>query len=177
MPAVAIIGVLASVAGVVQQQQAQAEAKSDQKKAEAEQRKARDEQKAQQAAQSAQERRAQIREERVRRARIVQSSENTGVGTSSGSSGATGDLATTLGANLGYNIGQTAASGRISDLNQSAADFMSSSQSHINTANNWGQVGSIGQSIFGAAGGFKNFTGSSTPQVTSSGMNWNPENK
>jgi len=157
----AIVGVISAVGTVysaVQQQQAQKSAAADRRNSEDEQRKARDEQKAQQSAQAAQERRQQIRDERSRRARVLQSSDNTGVTGSSGSIGATGDLSTTLGGNIGSNLGAISAAGRISDLNQSAADFLSSSQSHIAQANQWGQMGSISQNIFSASGGFNTFS-------------------
>lgn len=155
---IGIASLATGVAGAVAQKQAQDKAASAQKKSAAEQAKARQEQQAGQAAQAAQERRAQIREERARRARILQSSENTGVGISSGSLGATGSLATELGANLGANLGAQQRANNISSFNQNAADYLSSAQSHINTANTWGQVGSLSTSIFNSVGGFKNFS-------------------
>lgn len=138
-----------SAYSTIQQQSAQEEAADAQKKAN-------EEQKAANAAQAAQERRAQIREERAKRARMVQSSENSGVTASSGEIGASGSLSTNLGANIGFNLGQLQTASNISDLNQSA-------QNHIQEANMWGGVGSLGLNIFNASGGFKNFSMSQAP--------------
>jgi len=153
---------MSGVSAVVQHGEQKKAAAAQQNSAN-EQTKARQEQQAGQAAQAAQERRAQIREERSRRARILQSSENTGVGVSSGSAGSTGGLATELGSNLGANLGSQQRANNISSFNQNAADYLSSAQSHINSANTWGQVGSLGTSIFNQVDGFKNFTSNSSP--------------
>lgn len=80
---------------------------------------------AEQAAQQTAQTRAQIREERVRRAQILQSSENTGVTGSSGALGSTGALQTTVGANLASASRQTNAANAITGLQQKAADFRS----------------------------------------------------
>ena len=160
---IAGISAAVGVGSAIQQQSAQKKAQDAQNRANEEQTKARQEQQAGQAAQAAQERRAQIREERSRRARILQSSENTGVGISSGAVGATGGLATELGANLGANLGAIQRGQNISQFGQNAADFMSSAQSHINDANTWGQIGSLSTSIFNQVGGFKNFSMEQAP--------------
>ena len=152
-------------AGAVKQAQAQREARRDAKKAEREQKKARAEQRASNAAQSAAERRGQIREERIRRAKVLQASENTGVSGSSGEIGATSNLGTTLGSNIGRNLGAIQTANNISEANQNAADFLGSAQSHSTDASMWGSVGNLGQSIFSAAGGFNAFK--STPTATS----------
>lgn len=153
------------------QAEAQKEAKKDAKRAEAEQRKAQAEQRASNAAQSAAERRAQIREERVRRAKVIQASENTGVSGSSGEAGATANLATTLGSNIGRNIGALQTAENISQANQNAADFLGSAQSHQADASMWGTVGQLGQSIFSAAGGFNTLTKAATPTAVPSNAN------
>ena len=140
-----------------EQQKAAEEAKSERQKAYNEQVKAQSEQKAMNAAQAAQEQRNQIREERIKRARIIQASENTGVGISSGVSGGTGSLSTQLGAGLGFNTGQVNKAAAISDNNQTAAGFLSSAENKIMQANQWGQIGSLGMSIFSQSGGFSNF--------------------
>lgn len=151
---VTVVGMVVAAYSAQQQQSAQKKAMAQQQQAADEQKKAREEQKAAQDAQAAAERRAQIREERVKRARVVQASQNTGVGDSSGEIGGVGSSATQLGSNLGFNIGQREAASNISDYNQNAADFLSSAQSSMNSAANWGQVGSLGTSIFQAGGGF-----------------------
>lgn len=79
---------------------------------------------AEQAAQQTAQTRAQIREERVRRAQILQSSENTGVTASSGAIGSTGALQTTVGANLASASRQANAANAITGLQQDAADAL-----------------------------------------------------
>lgn len=144
-----------STVSAVKQVQGQQEAAREGKKGQREQ-------EAMNAARAAQERRQQIREERIRRARILQSSENTGVSESSGQIGAEGSLATQLSGNVGFNRGQIRSAGMISDFQQNAQDA-------IDQANLWGQVGQLSGSIFGAAGGFNTVFGSAqqTPQAGS----------
>lgn len=142
------VSTVSAVAQVQNQQQAAREGKKAQR-----------EQEAMNAARSAQERRQQIREERIRRARILQSSENTGVTESSGQIGAEGGLATQLSGNVGFNRGQIRSAGMISDFQQNAQDAM-------DQASLWGQVGQLSGSIFGAAGGFNTIFGSSQPTPT-----------
>lgn len=153
-----VIGAVASVAATAysyyRQQEAQEDAEKFQKLAYRDQREARSQQEAMNASRSARDTRSQIREERIRRARIIQASVNTGVSGSSGEIGSTGGLATQLGSNLGFMNGQQAGAQRISGLGQNAADFLSASQNKINDANQWGQIGGLGLSIFGATGGF-----------------------
>lgn len=121
---------------------------SAQQKAAGEQEKAQKEQQAMNAAKAAQERRQQIREERVRQARLLQASENTGATDSSGQIGAEGSLATQLQSNVGFNLGALRSAGNISRFNQNAADYLEEAQM-------WKAVGQISQSIFsaGAASG------------------------
>lgn len=154
---VAVASLAVAAASAVAQHSAQKEAKQAAGKAAEEQRKARSEQAAELSAKAAAERRTQLREERIKRAKIIQASENTGVSESSGELGAVGNLNTQVGSNIGQNIGSLERAGNITALNQNAADFMSSSQNSIFDANQWGGVGSFGQSVFGAAGGFNAF--------------------
>jgi hypothetical protein len=143
---------------VYQQMEAADDAKADRQRAYEEQQKAQGEQKAMNAAQEAAAKRQQIREERVKRARIMQSATGTGVGEGSGEFGAVGSLGTQLGGNLGFLAGQNDAAGRISDYNQSASGFLSSAQNKIADANMWGSIGSLSMSIFQGAGGFKSLS-------------------
>lgn len=69
------------------------------------------------------ERRQQIREARVRRARIMQSAANTGAVGSSAEFGSLGGMTTQLGSNIGANLGAIQTANKLSDLNQTAADF------------------------------------------------------
>ena len=153
----AVASLAVTAYSAMQQADAQEEAKQQQQQATAEQRKAQQEQKAAQAAQAAAERRQQIREERVKRARLIQSSANTGVAMSSGEAGASGSLSTQLGSNLGFNTGQLNAAENISGFNQNAADFLSSASNSIQTANQWGQIGALSMNIFDKSGGFGAF--------------------
>lgn len=91
--------------------------------------------------------RQQVREERIRRARIMQASENTGVAASSSQFGATAALGTLAASNRAAGQGATRASQGISRANQSALDFQ-------NQASIWGGVGQLGSQAFGASGGF-----------------------
>lgn len=118
-----------------------------------EQRKAQGEQKALNFQQQAQERRNQVREERVRRAKLLQASENGGTADSSGEYGAMGSLATQLSSNLGINAGRAQAGANIGGYLQNAADFGTAAQQAVMGAQNWDQIGSFAGSIFSAAGG------------------------
>lgn len=160
------IATIASLAfsaySTMQQQDAQEEARGRQAQSDEEQRKIRAEQKASQAAQSAAERRTQLREERLKRARLIQSGENTGVTGSSGVAGATGNLNTQLQSNIGFNVGQERSAGAISAASQNSADFLSSANNSMVEANQWGQAAGMGMNIFSKAGGFNNIFSSGT---------------
>lgn len=160
---VAIAGAVIAGVGTYQQMEAAKDAKSDREQAANAQRQAQSEQRASQAAQAAAARRQQIREERVKRARIMQSSTNTGVSASSGELGAVGGLNTQLGSNLGYQQGQINAAGRISAFNQTAADFLSSAENKMADASMWGGVAGLGMTVFNQAGGFKSLFGTQAP--------------
>jgi hypothetical protein len=154
---IGIAGLALGAVSTIQQMEAASDAKSARNQAAEEQRKAQAEQKAMNAQQQAAARRQAIREERVKRARIMQASENTGTSFSSSEAGATGGLSTQLGGNLGFSLGQYNSAARMSDYGQSAANFLSSADNKMTQANMWGGVGSLGMSIFSQAGGFKAF--------------------
>lgn len=107
---------------------------------------------AQKATEAANERRKLVREERVRRARILQSGINTGTDGSSGEAGALGSLSTQLNSNLGFNAGTLARAGNISVFNQQAFDAGQD-------AAKFDQLYSMSSSIFQANGGFGAFKG------------------
>lgn len=140
------------------------ESASAQKEAAAAQRKAQSEQKAINASQAAAERRQQIREERIKRAKIVQASTNTGVTDSSGEAGSTSSLSTQLGSNVGQNLGTIQSMNNISNYQQQAANAMTD-------AADWNAIGSVSQSIFGATSG-SIFKGSAA--TPNSGTNFAP---
>lgn len=156
-----VAALLISAAGVVGSISAQQNAKKESKRAAEDQRKIQSENRATAAQQRAQEQRTQVREERVRRARILQSAENGGVDGSSGEIGAVGALSTNLGNNLGINLGRAASADRSSIFAQSAADHTFEANKSMQEANMWGQASSIGKNIF--MGQMGAGTGQSTP--------------
>jgi hypothetical protein len=163
----AAVAATTAVAGYVQGEESRKNASEQAGRAYSEQRKAQSEQVAGNAAQAAAERRRQVREERVRRSRILQSAQNSGTAGSSGETGALGSLATQLGANLGANAGAVQRGFNISEFSQKAADFSFQAQQSQSDAQSFNQLGSLGMSIFSAAGGFNAFGGSgSTPAPT-----------
>ena len=150
-----IVAAVAAVVGTVASISSQMDAKASAKKSAEEQRKSQSEQRAVAARQAAEEKRKQVREERVRRAKILQSSENTGTDGSSGETGALGSLATQLSSNIGSNIGAARSGSLISGFNQNAADFNYDTNKSMQEANQWGQFASFSGNIFDAAGGTK----------------------
>lgn len=71
-----------------------------------------------------------VREARVRRAQIVQQSENSGATDSSGALGAVGVVGTNLGSNIASSSGKTLAIQGINARNQAAADYDFQSQAY-----------------------------------------------
>lgn len=115
---------------------------------------------AENAASSAENRRQQIREERVRRATILQSSENTGVTASSGQLGAMSALGAQVGNNISNINRQESSANTITNLNQSAAnaDYRGSQAA---------QIGSFAGTVFGTAASYRlSSTGGTTPATT-----------
>lgn len=104
---------------------------------------AQNEQKAQAAAQ----RRQQIREERVKRAAVVQSSQNSGVSESSGSLGAQSVLGTQTGISISNLDRSSASSDAIGNSQQSAVD-------HQTSAGNWQALGGVAGSVFSVSAGY-----------------------
>lgn len=91
------------------------------------------------------ERRMQLREERIRRANIMQASEATGTEGSSGELGALGSLSTTLQSNIGTNLGRLQTAQNISIFQQRAADA-------LNRAETYRAVGQIASSYVNSFG-------------------------
>lgn len=128
--------VVTAAASYQQSQQAKAAAKDRKEAAQVGQ--------AEQSAQLDQNRRAQVREERVRRASIIQNSRNTGVGESSGDLGAQSALGSLIGSNLAGMSRQQSSATAIGNNMQSAANAdLAGAQ--------WGAVGQMSSSIFGTA--------------------------
>lgn len=142
------------VVGGVMSYQQQRKANAANREAADQARKAQEEQRAQQYAARDREMRQQAKEERIRRARIMQSAENTGTDVSSGVSGALGALSSNLSSNIGSNLGSFRAGQNIGMYNQAAADAQTRAGNYMSRSSMWGQIGSFGTSMFGAAGGF-----------------------
>lgn len=131
----AIVSAAAAVGGaVVSAQQGQAAA--------AKQREAARVQAAQNAINSANAARQQVRDETVRRAQILQASQDTGTQGSSGSLGAVSSLGSQVGNSLAEGSGMLGSSIAIGNLNQSAADAFG----RASTAR---AVSGVASSIFG----------------------------
>lgn len=99
---------------------------------------------AEQEARASESRRQQIREERVRRATILQSSENTGVTSSSGQLGAISALGSQVGGNISSINRQSESANAIGSLNQSAANL-------DYRAGQAQQIGGFAGTVFGVA--------------------------
>ena len=94
--------------------------------------------------------RQQMRQERIRRAQILQASENTGVSGSSSQFGSTAALGTLTGSNIAAGRGQARAAAGMSAARQRGQDAATEGQM-------WGGIGQLSGSIFSAAGGFGAF--------------------
>lgn len=150
---VAVASLAVGTASAVSANEARNEAEFNAKQAADRDKLARGEQKAGNAQQTAMERRQQVREERVRRAKLLQSSTNTGTAGSSGEIGATGALATNLNSNIGQNLGSLQRAETISDLAQQSTDFKSAAQSSLTDAAQAESIFGLSTSIFNASGG------------------------
>lgn len=140
-----IIGVGLLAYGAYSANEARQDQKDANRAAANERKQVQGEQNALNAQKQAQERRAQVREERVRRGKILQSAENTGASDSSGALGAVGALSTNLSSNLGANLGMAAAGQRIGEYAQNAADFDLAAQNASLQAQQGEQLMSIGR--------------------------------
>lgn len=158
---IALIGVAVAAVGTYQSIQAQQDAKKDARRQRDANQKINDQQRADAAGKAAAERRQQIREERIRRARVIASSENTGVEGSSGEIGAVSSLSTNLSTNIGANAASVFSGGLISQYAQDAANAGYSMQSNLSRAQNASTVAGFGGSIFNAAGGMGAFSSAS----------------
>lgn len=117
------------------------------------QRQMQSEQRAANTAQAAAERRQQIREARVRRARVMQSAVNTGAEGSSAEFGAVGGMATQLSSNIGANLGSLQTAGKLSELGQTAADFGTQANLAQIKGQNASSMFQLSSSIFSSLGG------------------------
>lgn len=158
--------VISTISGISSRQ----EANYNSRLAAAEQKKIQGEQKAQNTSKAMAERRQQIREERIKRARVIQGAVNSGASGSSGEIGATGSLATTLGSNVGANAGALASADRVGTYAQNAADFGGAAQQNLADASFSDQLAGFSKSIFQESGGVNALrTAFSTPVYNSAG--------
>lgn len=151
---VAVASLAVAAVGTYSAIQAQGDAKDAARDSKREQDKIKAENQANNAGKAAAERRQQIREERVKRARIIQASTNSGTAESSGEFGALGGLSTSLGANLGANAGALRSADRVSGYAQNAADLDFKSRSLQGDASNYNQLAGFAGNIFQASGGW-----------------------
>lgn len=159
-----VIGTAFAVDGYTKGEEARkkaGEAAAEGRRAQAQQK---SETEAQNATRQAEERRKQIREARVRRARILQSSENTGAEGSSGELGALGNLSTAFSGALGESVGSKASGERMSGFLQDQADANFKFNQASSDMNGAQSQMNLGMSIFNAGGGFSAFK--STPSGT-----------
>lgn len=143
------------VVSLVQGANARSDARKNARAAAEQEKQIQAETKAQQAQRAAEERRAQIREERVRRARVLAGSEASGASGSSGEFGALGALSTNLGSNIGSNLGRLAAGERTSGYAQAAADFRGAADNSLSKAQDSDRLFDLSTRAFSAAGGVK----------------------
>lgn len=151
---VAVISAVIGTASYVEAQDARKEASANAQRSAEQQAKAQEVQQAGNAQQAAMERRQQIREERVRRSRIMQASANTGTIGSSAEFGAIGGLNTQLQSNIGQNLGAIERGQAIGTFSQNAANFNTASQKNMNDAANAGSLFSLSTSIFSGVKGW-----------------------
>jgi hypothetical protein len=136
----AVVGTAASMQAAENMEDAQYAAAQEQKKVQREQT-------ASNAAQAAAERRRQVREERVARARVLQTGAATGTVGSSGELGAIGSLATQFSSNIGSNLGSLQTANNISIFSQTAADFNSQAGALGQQSQMYGQIASMALSL------------------------------
>lgn len=108
-------------------------------------------------AQQREDRRRQVREARIRRAQIEQSSVNSGVGGSSGEGGAV----STISSNLGANLGTIGSNVRAGEEMSAKAQEVSNIANRIQTTQ---AIGGLASSIFNVAGSNGLFNTESTVQ-------------
>lgn len=141
------------VASYVEAKEANADAREARNKAAEEQKKMNAEQNAINQGKAATDRRQQIREERVRRAKILQASENSGVTGSSGQIGAIDNLSNQFTNAVGTNLGMQAAGQRISIFSQNAADLNTQAVNSDMKAAQSKDLFNLSATIFNATGG------------------------
>lgn len=151
----AMVGLAVAAVGTAGSLYMQSQANSAAQDAAKAQRKAAGVQVAQNAAQAAAERRQQAREERIKRAQIMQAAENTGTASGSGEAGALGGMSTQLGVNVGFNQSMINFGKQQTQYGQMAADANTRANQYNSYGNLFSQAGSMGSGLFSSVGGWK----------------------
>lgn len=113
--------------------------------------------------QAARERVSQVREERIRRAQVISSAGNQGLGAgTSGVAGSVSSIGSQAGANIGFINQQETFAGDASKANQNAADASARAGVAAAEGAQWQTIGSFGSSVFKDAGGFTTIFGGNT---------------
>lgn len=99
-------------------------------------------------------RRQEIRAERIRRAQIVNTSEQTGTSQTSGFSGALGSLSSQLNSSLGFSGQQSAFNRSISTSLQNATNFNFAASQKQDSAGFYGNLAGTSFNVFNSLGGF-----------------------
>lgn len=149
--AIAVAGLVVAAAGTTASVVAGNQARSQARHAADLQQQSTDVTMAQNAQQAAEAQRQQLRDERVKQARVMQGATNSGADLSSGELGAVGALSTNLSSNQEQSIGAVDKANQISSLNQEAANSMFESRQTSQMGAEFAQFGQLGGSIFGAA--------------------------
>lgn len=164
MGAVAAIGLALSAVSTIQQMEASDEA-AEAAGQQADLAKKAEEARARQSEMEAQrERIKQAREARIRRAQVVSSTGNEGLGFggTSGNVGAVSSLDSQFASNIGYINQREGFANEISGYNIASADAGSDLFSAQANAQRWQQIGNLGDSIFQAKGGWTTIFGGNT---------------
>lgn len=146
------VAIASLVLSVVSQQVAASQQRKAGKIQRATQKEAQEQQSAVEKARDAASRRQQLRQERIRRAQVIQQAENVGGGDSSGVVGTTSAIQSQVGANLAFMTGQQVGADAISGTLQRGADATLKAQNKALVA---GQVSNISGSFFNAWAGSK----------------------
>jgi hypothetical protein len=106
----------------------------------------------------------QVREARIRRAQILSSTGNEGLGFSgtSGYTGGTGAVTSQAGSNIGYINQRQNQANEISAFNVAAGNAMSRANTAGASAQQWQALSGLGMSVFNQSGGFTTIFGGNT---------------
>lgn len=141
---IAVVGLAVGVGSTIAARNQAKKSQAAQEQASKWQEASQSEESAANARQAAVARRQAIREERVKRAQIMQASETSGTGGSSGEAGAIGGMQTQLGSNMGQSQGMIMQGQRVSFNSQASANWMTKAGTYQNRSNAYNQLGGAG---------------------------------